>query len=53
MYEDGPSPLAIVCLTLIIGGNLKLEDTPEIVREEVNFFYPLIAGKNENKDNLE
>ena len=46
MNETGPSPLAMVCLTLIIGGHLKLEETPALVRDEVNFYYPLIVGEN-------
>lgn len=45
MYPKGPSALAMVALTLIIGGYMELEDTPPIIKEEVFHFYPLIVGK--------
>ena len=45
MFENGPSPLAMVALTLIIGGHMKVEDTPPIIKEEVYYYYPFIVGK--------
>ena len=45
MFENGPSPLAQIVLTLIIGGHMGVEDTPNMVKEEVEYFYPLILGK--------
>ena len=46
MLENGPSPLAMVALTLIIGGHMKVEDTPPIIKEEVYYYYPFIVGSH-------
>ena len=45
MFENGPSPLAMVALTLIIGERMQVEDTPAIIKDEVYYFYPFIVGK--------
>lgn len=40
-----PSPMALVCITLMIAGALTIDGVPEIFREEVLHFYPLLSGK--------
>ena len=45
MFNEGPSPLAMVVLTLIIGGHMTVDETPAMVEEEVRYYYPFIVGK--------
>lgn len=40
-----PSPLALVCITLMMEGMLDFEGVPSIVEDEVRYFYPLLIGK--------
>lgn len=50
MYENGPSPLAQIVLTLVIGGHMRVEDTPGVIKDEVYYFYPFIVGKPLEKE---
>lgn len=40
-----PSPLALVCITLMMSDALTFEGVPPMVEEEVRYFYPLLSGK--------
>ena len=42
---NNPSPLALVCITLMMEGLLDFEGVPSIVADEVRYFYPLLTGK--------
>lgn len=42
---NNPSPLAMVCLTLLIGGHIGWDGVPAIIYDEVVHFYPLLTGK--------
>lgn len=40
-----PSPLTMVCLTLLMGGHIGWDGVPAIIKDEVEHFYPLLTGK--------
>ena len=53
MYEGGPSPLAQIMLTLLIGGYMTTHDIPAIIKDEVDYFYSFIVGKPIKEDGQE
>lgn len=40
-----PSPLALICITLLSNELMEKSDIPAIITEEVYHFYPLVTGK--------
>ena len=53
MYEGGPSPLAQIVLTLLVGEYMTTAEIPAIIKDEVNYFYSFIVGKPIKEDGQE
>lgn len=53
MYKDGPSPLAQIVLTLLVGEYMTTAQIPAIIKDEVDYFYSFIVSKPIEEDGQE